>query len=192
MTPIEIAAIQEKIGATPGSIWGRQSIALSQAHLASLMPKPNPWPDDSDQNTLTAFYGRAGDENQLVQVDCPIPMKYDGRRVRTLRVHRKCAPSLLAILNDIYERHGHERRIMKHVEDYAGIFNNRTMRGGTTPSLHARGAAIDLSAGTNGNHTTWPLVATMPFEIMEAFSRHGWISAGAFWGRDAMHFQATR
>jgi hypothetical protein len=32
----------------------------------------------------------------------------------------------------------------------------------------------------------------MPLEIMEAFAREGWLAAGAFWGRDAMHFQATR
>jgi hypothetical protein len=57
--------------------------------------------------------------------------------------------------------------------------------------LHARGAAIDLLADTNGNLTAWPVAARMPFAVMEAFAREGWLSAGAFWGRDAMHFQAT-
>ena len=66
------------------------------------------------------------------------------------------------------------------------------MRGGSLPSLHARGAAIDLDPGTNGLHTPWPTRATMPLEVMECFAREGWLAAGAFWGRDAMHFQATR
>jgi hypothetical protein len=34
--------------------------------------------------------------------------------------------------------------------------------------------------------------ADMPLEIMECFAREGWLSAGAFWGYDAMHFQATQ
>jgi hypothetical protein len=28
--------------------------------------------------------------------------------------------------------------------------------------------------------------------VMEFFAVGGWLSAGAFWGRDAMHFQATK
>jgi len=31
----------------------------------------------------------------------------------------------------------------------------------------------------------------MPFKVIEAFSREGFLSAGAFWSRDAMHFQTT-
>jgi hypothetical protein len=66
------------------------------------------------------------------------------------------------------------------------------MRGGSLPSLHARGAAIDLDADNNGNHVAWPVRATMPLEVMEAFAREGWLSAGAAWLRDGMHFQATQ
>ena len=66
------------------------------------------------------------------------------------------------------------------------------MRGGYTPSLHARGAAIDFDSYDNGNSTHWPVGATMPIGVMEEFAREGWVAAGAFWGRDAMHFQATK
>jgi hypothetical protein len=65
------------------------------------------------------------------------------------------------------------------------------MRNGTLPSLHARGAAIDLDPDDNGLHIPWPVRATMPIEVMEAFAREGWKPAGAFWSRDAMHFEAT-
>jgi hypothetical protein len=37
----------------------------------------------------------------------------------------------------------------------------------------------------------WPTKATMPFEVIEIFAREGWTSGGAYWGYDAMHFQAT-
>ena len=84
---------------------------------------------------------------------------------------------------------GPHRRIL---EKYAGCFNNRAMRGGSLPSLHARGAAVDFDPDNNGNHVSWPTRATMPLEVMEEFAKEGWIAAGAFWGRDAMHFQATK
>ncbi len=66
------------------------------------------------------------------------------------------------------------------------------MRGGSLPSLHARGAAIDLMAATNRNKQHYPSGADMPFSVIEVFAKHGWLSAGAFWSRDAMHFQRTK
>ena len=54
------------------------------------------------------------------------------------------------------------------------------------------GAAIDLDADDNTFRDHWPMQADMPLEIMEAFAREGWVSAGAFWGYDAMHFEAVR
>jgi hypothetical protein len=31
----------------------------------------------------------------------------------------------------------------------------------------------------------------MPFGVMEIFAREGWKAAGAFWGRDSMHLEAS-
>ena len=47
-------------------------------------------------------------------------------------------------------------------------------------------------AGSIGNHTAWPTDSSMPLEIMEYFADEGWLSGGAYFGRDGMHFQATR
>lgn len=187
----EIIAIQKRIGAKPDGFWGPQSIAACQAHLRRLMPNPNPWPAQ-DQASLLAFYGRPGDESRLVTIEFPYRMLYDGQLCRKTRVHERCAPSLLDILSEIGDRYAGQRGVMEEAEDYGGCYNNRPMRNGRLPSLHARGAAIDLDADDNGNLVSWPVAADMPLEIMEVFTRHGWLSAGAFWGRDAMHFQATR
>ena len=58
--------------------------------------------------------------------------------------------------------------------------------------MHSWAIAIDLDADRNGNMVNWPNRAHMGLEIFEAFAREGWMSAGAFWSRDAMHFQATQ
>jgi len=182
----QIKAIQERVGAVPDGFWGPRSIASCQSHLRKLMPPLNPWPGTS-QGELTAFYGNAGDEFKLVNLDVSdLDVRYDGQKVKTVRCNGKVAESLKRVLVSLSHTHP------EIIRDYCGCFNDRPMRGGSTPSLHARGAAIDFCAGDNGNHDSWPVKATMPIEVMEAFAREGWLCAGAFWGRDAMHFQATR
>lgn len=185
MKPDEIIALQRAVGTTPDGHWGPKSIAACQAHLRRLMPDPSPWPA-TDQASLTEFYGTPGDENQLVNLAVPKGIYYEGTPVKTVLCHRKVAPSLLRILTKLVAEFPDIAR------QYAGCFNNRPMRGSSTPSLHARGAAIDFDPDNNGNHTAWPVAAHMPLRVMEIFAAEGWISAGAFWGRDAMHFQATR
>lgn len=187
----EIGAMQRKIGVDDDEFWGPISIAACQRHLRALMPSPNPWPK-TDQGSLRAFYGMPGDESQLVTITFPYPMFYEGKTVLKTRVHKKCADSLWLVLKEIGDRYAGKQGIMEEAEDYGGVYNNRLMRGGRLPSLHARGAAIDLDPDDNPNQGSWPVVADMPLEIMECFAREGWVSAGAFWGRDAMHFQATQ
>jgi len=184
MNTEQIKAIQRKVGTEPDGFWGPKSAAATQRYLRGLMPTPNPWPKTS-QAALTAFYGRAGDESKLVNLIAPVPMFYEGRRIKTIRCHAKVAASLSRALTAAH------KKFPEIVAIYDGCYNNRPMRGGSIPSLHARGAAIDLWASKNGNRVHWPTVARMPLEIMEAFAREGWIAAGAFWSRDAMHFQAT-
>jgi len=179
--------MQARIGTTPDGFWGPKSIAACQQHLRSLMPMPNPWPGTS-QAALQAFYGSPGDESKLVNLDVQsLGVRYDGKPVRTIRCHAKVADSLHRVLAEIAG--GPHSAILA---EYAGCFNNRPMRGGSLPSLHARGAAIDLAPDTNRLTQSWPVSATMPLEVMEAFARQGWLAAGAFWSRDAMHHQATR
>lgn len=187
MNQTQIKALQKKIGTEPDGFWGPKSIRAVQTYLRGLMPPSNPWPDTS-QESLTRFYGKAGDESRLVKMPVPagVVVQYDGRNVDSIRCHERVAESLSRIIVAV------SKVAPLVLREYAGVYNNRPMRGGSLPSLHARGAAIDLAPETNGNHTAWPVAADMPLAVMECFAREGWLSAGAFWGRDAMHFQATR
>lgn len=186
MTRAAIVALQKRIGTEPDGFWGPRSIAACQRHLRRMMPCPHPFPAAS-QAALRKTYGAPGDESALILLEvADLGVRFEGRPVRAIRCHRLVAASLRRALEAV-------RRVAPWLlERYAGAFCHRNIRGGTTPSLHAWGAAIDLDPSANGNTTHWPTRATMPIAVMEAFAREGWLPAGAFWGRDAMHFQATR
>lgn len=187
MTQKEIQDMQVKIGTTPDGFWGPKSIAACQEYLRKLMPNPSPWPE-TNQVALTKFYGPAGDESKLTAINvASLGIQYDGKPVLIIRCHAKVADSLKRILTAISK--GPYRKVL---EKYAGVFNNRTMRNANLPSLHARGAAIDLDPDSNSNFAPWPTRATMPLEVIEEFAKEGWIAAGVFWLRDGMHFQATQ
>lgn len=187
MNESQILALQKRVGTTPDGFWGPKSISACQKHLKALMPAKNPWPK-SDEKSLSAFYGPAYSEARLVRVNVPegVTMLYGGSLVMSIYCHERVAESLLRILTKV-------AKVCPGVLlKYAGVWNPRTMRGGTRPSLHARGAAIDLDPSNNGNASHWPIKATMPIEVMECFAAEGWLCAGACWHRDAMHFQATQ
>lgn len=192
----EIKGMQQRLkdaGFYTGEIdgeFGMKSSSAVRAYLRSLMPSPHPWPSP-DQASLRAFFGSPGDEGNLELFDFPYPVYFEGKLTKRGRCHRKVKESLLRVLHEIGDRWGNKPGIMEEAEDYGGIYVNRNKRNGSTPSLHAYGAAIDLDDDDNGNLVHWPSVADMPLEIMEAFAREGWTSAGAFWSRDAMHFEAT-
>lgn len=184
MNTADIIEMQKRIGTTPDGFWGPKSIAACQKYLKSLSSGENIWPA-TDQVSLTSFYGAPGDESKLVNFPAPPGILYEGRPVKSIRCHHKVAPSLERILKKLVVQ------FPDIAAKYAGCYNNRSMRGSSTPSLHARGAAVDFDPDTNGNHTHWPSAATMPLGVMEIFASESWKPAGVYWSRDAMHFEAT-
>jgi hypothetical protein len=187
MTKTQIKATQSRVGTEADGFWGRNSIAACQKHLRDLMPKTNPWPYATTRD-LQNFYGVATKNGtNLINLSVEgLGVKYDGKTVRTIHCNAAVGDSLLRIIKELAKVHP------EVIGDYNGCFNFRPMRGGSNLSMHAYGAAIDFMAGRNGNKTSWPTRASMPVSVMEIFAKEGWLSAGAFWGRDAMHFQATR
>lgn len=180
-----------KLGVTVDGFWGPISQGALRSYLRNLMPSPNPWPH-ADRASMEAFYGKPGDESNLITIMPPYTMSYEGKAIKTIRCHKKVADSLLRVLHSIRTIIEREPSARDEAEDYGGCFNFRPKRGGTSLSIHSWGAAIDLDADDNTFRDHWPLQADMPLSIIEAFAREGWVSAAAFWGYDAMHFQATR
>jgi hypothetical protein len=194
MTRDRIIKMQSRVGTKPDGVWGPKSIEACRAHLKSLMPNPHPFPGTS-QAELTSFYGEAGNV-KLATIDVPYTMwlyTRNSTQVKKIGVHEKLANSLYSILVDVSKAFPKKSDLEDTGMDlYFGCYNNRPMRNGSLPSLHARAAAVDFDAVRNGLNAKWPDQAHMPIEVMEIFAKHGWLPAGAFWNRDAMHFQATK
>ena len=187
MTEKQIKALQRHVGTLDDGDWGPKSRKACEAHLRRLMPNSSPWPK-SHQSSLRSFYGAPDDNSQIIRVEAPEWMKLynSDKNLKNIWVHEKCADSLMRALESAHSKSP------KFASKYFGCHVDRNMRGGSKPSTHAYGAAIDLSASTNRNKQSWPQDADMPIEVMEEFSKEGWVAAGAFWGSDAMHFQATQ
>lgn len=132
----EIIEMQKKIGTTPDGWWGPKSIAALKKYLRGLAPKNNPWPE-SDQVSLRKFYGTPGDESNLTNINVShLPISYEGKKVNTIRCHKKVAESLYRILNNIFSKYKGKENILEEAKDYGGCFNFRLKRGGNTYSVH--------------------------------------------------------
>jgi len=193
MTHDEIVALQARVGAEPDGFWGPRSIRAVKRHLRSMMPYPHPFPI---QSQVSGFYGPHGVKDGYTppqaEVDVPFEIYYEDRLVKQVRPHEKCAISLKRVFDRILVMFPTPAsRRASGISTYDGLYNPRAMRGGTSWSMHSWAIAIDFDAENNGLNDFWPLKAKMPIEIMECFACEGWMAAGGFWSRDAMHFQAT-
>jgi hypothetical protein len=105
MTKRDIQLIQEKIGAYPDGVWGPMSRAACQKHLDRLRPVPVQWPMQDDQS-LIAFYGQPGDENNLVNLSvADLGVHYESQAVKSIRCHTRVASSLHRVLTSISKTH---------------------------------------------------------------------------------------
>ena len=160
-------------------------------------------------------FGNAGDRKNLTTIVSPFPLKLDWNTdVSTVKitVHKLAAESLEKILQEILDVYGLDRIEELGINEYAGCFNHRPMRGTEKRynrlmeagleedaskflSLHSWAIAIDLDANRNKLKET---KRTARFarpeykEMIEIFYKHGWYSLGVEKDYDWMHFQLIK
>jgi hypothetical protein len=133
--------------------------------------------------------------HNLVAVTTPWQMRYGNTPVDHIMVHRKCADSLKRVLAYIWTQCDESQAKIEalHYDRYSGSYAARPMRGGSAPSMHSYGAAIDFDDEENQQHSQHHLF-TDDSLIVKAFKAEGWVWGGD-WSPssiDAMHFQAAR
>jgi hypothetical protein len=118
------------------------------------------------------------------------PMK----RLNSITVHKKCASSLLMILNRISLHFGSEQLIeANRMHLYGGCYNFRLMRGSTKLSNHAYGAAIDLDPEANYLGRQYSEgVGMVPMAVVKIFEDEGWTWGGHWERPDCQHFEAVQ
>jgi len=151
------------------------------------------------QKDMAAFYGPAGGKActaGVVHLPCHFVIAWNTRQtITSFRCHEKVARPLRAIFQQAHDHYGQKRFLELELNVFGGCFNHRNMRGGSTLSTHAYGAAVDLNPTKNQlrwgadraqfagpDYVDW-------WDIVES---HGGVPAGRAWGKDWMHFQFAR
>lgn len=211
-------AVLDAMGHEPGPVDGRFGHSTREALLAALpdlagAPAPDrdapastwpatPWRAAADyprQGAMTGFYGPAGFPACTEgRVDLPFPFALAwsaSERVASFRCHALLAAPLAALLAAAARHYGEARFRALRLDLFGGCYNFRRMRGGTSLSTHAWGAAVDLDP--ERNQLRWgrdrAALARPEYEpfwrIAEA---HGATSMGRAKDFDWMHLQFAR
>lgn len=127
----------------------------------------------------------------MTRVTPPFRMTYAGKAIKTIAIHKKCAASLKAALDEIWSECLHDQATVEKysLHEFGGSFNYRLIRGRSALSNHSFGIAIDIAPTGNALGVT---KGKMPAFAVAAFKRQGWKWGGDYAGRkDWMHFEAV-
>lgn len=203
--------IQRAVGTEPDGLPGNNTIHAIKVALG-LLPEgadnAKGWKavivTQADVRTGRSVYGRAGDESYLVSVPLPAnyPLTYEGKAVRSIRVHGLVADRVESALKEVADFY--ERKYGNLIEAqmkapaiyvYGGSYNDRSTVGGGVKSIHAWGLALDFDPGENWysrKKVAGARLARVEYEaFFDIWEAHGFYSLGRRSDVDWMHIQAA-
>ncbi|WP_040097376.1 M15 family metallopeptidase [Aeromonas australiensis] len=159
------------------------------------------WPHQSEVDT---FYGNPRGRNgeasakweseNIVRIKTPwkLVTAWDFAPVSSIRVHRRCSESLIAVFEQIWAAAGNDQLKINEwgMNLFAGGYNFRLMRGGTRLSMHSWGCAVDFDSSRNSFGDSTPNFQNIP-AVLTAFESQGWTWGGKWKKPDGMHWQAA-
>ena len=163
------------------------------------------------QANVRSYFGEPGTPNcRAICDNLAFPLRMDGSYSKTAKLklgqpgapapitrvacHVKLHDAFRSILNDILQSYGEEQIHALGLNQFAGSYNYRPMRGGSNLSMHAWGIAFDFDAQRNTLRET---AATARFarpeykRFIDIWYEHGFISLGRERNMDWMHLQAA-
>lgn len=191
-TADSVTAIQRRVGAREDGIVGPKTLSL-MADALNIYMRPAMWPTQAEVRSGKSMFGAAGDEGNLVNMIPPYPLYYEGKQVKTIRVHRSVADSLGRVLKRVLEIYGLERIHALGLDVYGGCYNNRKTTTGKATSMHAWGVALDFDPANNAYATKKPKARFSAPEYnawWDCWEQEGWTSLGRESDCDWMHVQA--
>jgi len=133
--------------------------------------------------------------NYLVTLQLPYPMRLSwdkNVKVNKMQCHKLVHDKFKSVFTELLEVYGYEKIVELGIDLFGGCFNFRAMRGGTAPSRHSWGIAIDLDPERNQLKTQWSNAQFSKPEykpMIDIFYKNGFVSLGKEKGFDAMHFE---
>jgi hypothetical protein len=147
---------------------------------------------------IRRIYGKEDAKGSyLVNIQLPYPMRLawdKSKVVNRMQCHRLIANRLTAVFNDLLKHYGLAEIQRLGIDLFGGCFNFRIMRGGTEPSRHSWGIAIDLDPERNQLRETSRTArfARPEYKAMiNIFYKHGFLSLGREKNYDWMHFETA-
>lgn len=159
-------------------------------------PKSTEWPTYSSERAMVDFFGpRASHDCTAGRAVLPFPFRlaWDlNQTVSSIRCHVKVAPALQRIMEAAADEYGEARMRELRLDLFGGCFNDRNMRGGSKPSTHSWGVAVDLDPERNQlrwgkDRAEFAKREYLPF--WKAVEAEGAVSLGRHADYDWMHFQ---
>ena len=156
---------------------------------------PNEWPKQYTDE-FNDFFGNQGDH--LVDVDLPYEHRISwqlDKKIRRFKGHEKVRNSISSVLTNVLAHYGVEEIRRLRLDVWGGCFNIRPIRGGTKPSMHSWGIAMDYDP--NRNKLRWgadkAVFAREEYQRWwEFWEEEGWVSLGRSRNFDWMHVQAAK
>lgn len=189
----QIQQIQRKLGVTADGIMGPKT--LSAVARALGITTPPAWPTQAEVRKGTSCFGKPGNEGNLTNIVPPYPLLYDGKPVRTIRVHQAVAVHVLAALREVLEHYGEAEIARLGLNQYGGSYNYRATASGSALSLHAWGIALDFAPAQNAYSMKKPRATLSSPDCerwWEIWESHGAVSLGRERNYDWMHLQFAR
>ena len=189
--------IQQHLGLDADGIPGPRTAQALMEKLGIRQPEHS-WPSQEEVRSGKSVFGRAGDESNMTSIRLPYIMRLAWERnttVSTMRCHKLVAEPLLRIFRATLDHYGMEKIRELGLDLYGGCFNNRPIRGGSRPSLHAWGIAIDMDPERNTLYMSAPEAVFFGPEYDAFWSiveKEGAFSLGRERNYDWMHFQFAR
>lgn len=157
--------------------------------------KRNNWPNNALKD-INKFYGDVGTNQTKVDLPYPCYLAWDKNyTINRFTCHEKVADSIYRIMSRTLDTYGMDEIQRLELDNWGGCLNVRKARGSGWQSRHSWGMAVDWSPERNRlkqpfadsqfshpDYTDW----------LDFWEFEGWLVGGRRWGRDAMHFQATK
>ncbi|MCH7397318.1 M15 family peptidase [Belliella sp. DSM 107340] len=165
-------------------IWRPEEIAI----------KPSNWPKQYSTE-FNNFYGLKG--SNLVFANTPYPFKIawnPNQQVSRFTCHAKVKESAERVLQKVLSHYGLQRIQELRLDYFGGCYNERSIRGGTLPSMHSWAVAIDFDPINNQlqwgrDRASFAKSAYEPW--WRIWEEEGWVSLGRQRNFDWMHVQAA-